>query len=179
MHHIVLSSLNAPHCAIRNRNAPHCAIFLNAPHCAIFLNAQHCAIFYLNAPHFPQLALVCELVLRDCPLKPRSHQETPHPMHDWYSKYIFHLKYLTYFLSWKCSCLMAEVWLKPNPNRSDIAWVSFDLQEHKTHNNAALVMDHLSLLWSKYQEYGIPNAIPTLPTYVGGKTWGREIINAP
>ena len=23
----------------------------------------------------------------------------------------------------KCSCLMAEVWLKPNPNRSDIAWV--------------------------------------------------------
>ena len=50
---------------------------------------------------------------------------------------------------------MAEVWLKPNPNRSDIAWVSFDLQEHKTHNNAALVMDHLSLLWSNYQEYGI------------------------
>ena len=50
---------------------------------------------------------------------------------------------------------MAEVWLKPNPNRSDIAWVSFDLQEHKSHNNAALVMDHLSLLWSNYQEYGI------------------------
>ena len=30
-------------------------------------------------------------------------------------------------------------------------------------------MDHLSLLLSNYQEYGIPNAIPTLPTYVGGK----------
>ena len=114
MPHIVLSSLNAPHCAIFFKTAPHCAIRnQNAPHCAIFLNAQHCAIFYLNAPHFPQLALVCELVLRDCPLKPRSHQETPHPMQDWYSKYIFHLKYLTYFLSWKCSCLMAEVWLKP------------------------------------------------------------------
>ena len=40
---------------------------------------------------------------------------------------------------------MAEVWLKPNPNRSDIAWVSFDLQEHKTHNNSALVMDHFGL----------------------------------
>ena len=43
----------------------------------------------------------------------------------------------------KCSCLMAEVWLKPNPNRSDIAWVSFDLQEHKSQNNAVPVMDHL------------------------------------
>ena len=32
----------------------------------------------------------------------------------------------------KCSSLMAEVWLKPYANRSDIAWVSFDLQEHKT-----------------------------------------------
>ena len=39
-------------------------------------------------------------------------------------------------------CLMAEVRLKPNPKESDIAWFSFDLQEHKTHNNAALVMDH-------------------------------------
>ena len=37
---------------------------------------------------------------------------------------------------------MAEIWLKPDPYASDIAWVSFDLQEHKTHNNAALVMDH-------------------------------------
>ena len=42
----------------------------------------------------------------------------------------------------KCSCLMAEVWLKSNPNRSNIAWVSFDLQEHKSHNNSALAMDH-------------------------------------
>ena len=50
---------------------------------------------------------------------------------------------------------MVEVSLKPKPKMSDIAWFSFYLQEHKTHNNAALVMDHLSLLWSNYQEYGI------------------------
>ena len=79
----------------------------------------------------------------------------------------------------KCSCLMAEVWLKPNPNRSDIAWVSFDLQEHKSHNNAALVMDHLSLLWSNYQEYGIPYTIPILPTYVGGKREEEKLSMLP
>ena len=37
---------------------------------------------------------------------------------------------------------MADVRLKPSPHRSDIARVLFDLQEHKTHNNAALVMEH-------------------------------------
>ena len=43
----------------------------------------------------------------------------------------------------KSSCLMAEGWLKPNPNRSNIAWISFDLQEHKIHNNVSLVMEHI------------------------------------
>ena len=35
--------------------------------------------------------------------------------------------------------------------RSDrkIAWVSFDLQEHKTHNNVSLVMEHPLDLWAK------------------------------
>ena len=47
--------------------------------------------------------------------------------------------YLEMFLQ----CMLAEVLLKPNPNRPDIAWVSFDPQERKSHNNAALVMDHL------------------------------------
>ena len=63
---------------------------------------------------------------------------------------IWPISYLENVLAW---------WLRSDwsqdPNRSDIAWVSSDLQEHKTHNNAALVMDHLSLLWSNYQEYGI------------------------
>ena len=43
----------------------------------------------------------------------------------------------------KFSCLMVEVRLKPTPI---LLGFSFDLQEHKSHNNAALVMDHLSLL---------------------------------
>ena len=32
------------------------------------------------------------------------------------------------------------------PNISDTAWVSFDLQEHKSHDNAALVIDNLNML---------------------------------
>ena len=39
----------------------------------------------------------------------------------------------------KLSRLMTEVLLKPNPNRSEIAWAPFDLQEHETHKNAVLV----------------------------------------
>ena len=35
---------------------------------------------------------------------------------------------------------MAEVRLKPTPI---LLGFSFDLQEHKSHNNAALVMDHI------------------------------------
>ena len=31
----------------------------------------------------------------------------------------------------------------------EIAWMSFDLQEHKTHNNDSLVMEHLLDLWAK------------------------------
>ena len=31
------------------------------------------------------------------------------------------------------------------PNRSSLAWFSVDLQEHKSHNNALLVMDHITL----------------------------------
>ena len=32
-----------------------------------------------------------------------------------------HIDHFLPLLSWKCCCLMAEVWLKPNPNRSNIA----------------------------------------------------------
>ena len=38
----------------------------------------------------------------------------------------------------KCFLLAAELWLKPI---SDIAWVPFDLQEHKIHNKISLFMD--------------------------------------
>ena len=84
---------------------------------------------------------------------------------------------------WVVSWNILAWWLKSDwsqiPNRSEIAWVSFDLQEHKSHNNAALVMDHLSLLWSNYQEYGIPNPIPILPTYVGGKREEEKLSMLP
>ena len=30
----------------------------------------------------------------------------------------------------------------PGPTDPDIAWVSFDLEEHKIHNNVSLVIEH-------------------------------------
>ena len=44
------------------------------------------------------------------------------------------------------SCLMADVRLKPTPI---LLGFSFDLQEHKSHNNAALVMDHIRIRGSE------------------------------
>ena len=41
----------------------------------------------------------------------------------------------------------------PGPTDAQNTWMSFDLKEHKIHNNVSLVMGHLSLLWSNYQEY--------------------------
>ena len=59
------------------------------------------------------------------------------------------------FTSWNNVVQFLASWVRLTLVRqiANIAWMSFDLQEHKIHNNASLVMEHLSLLWSNYQEY--------------------------
>ena len=47
----------------------------------------------------------------------------------------------------KHCCSMSEMRLKQNTTLPNIAWLPFYLQEHKSHNNVSLVMEHLSLLW--------------------------------
>ena len=80
---------------------------------------------------------------------------------------------LLHILKRCCSVSGARVTLvQQMPN---IAWVSFDLQEHKIHNNVALVMEHLSLLWSNYQEY----MKYQIPTNVGGKREGKKLSMLP
>ena len=46
-------------------------------------------------------------------------------------------------VSWNVSFLVAEVWLKPI---SDSAWIPFNLQEHKIHNNVSFFFGRFELL---------------------------------
>ena len=49
-----------------------------------------------------------------------------------------------------CCSPMLKRRLKLKTESPDIAWFPFYPQEHKTHNNVSLVMEHLSLLFLKY-----------------------------
>ena len=81
------------------------------------------------------------------------------------------------FTSWNNDVQSLASWVRLTlvqqiPN---IAWISFDLQEHKIHNNASPCYGTFIFALIKLPRiYEIPK-----PTYVGGKTWGRGIINAP
>ena len=48
-----------------------------------------------------------------------------------------------FFISWKHCCSMSGMRLKQNTMLRNIAWFPFYRQEHKSHNNVSLVMEHL------------------------------------
>ena len=73
-----------------------------------------------------------------------------------------------------CCSPMLKRRLKLKTESPDIAWFPFYPQEHKTHNNVSLVMEHLSLL-----SYIFIALFRDTPLATIGRTWpdGQRAIN--